>query len=182
MPCEPRSFWQPCPKTTLCERQEVGRGNFTWNWRVAAIAGRWLAAWSKNLHLRCCKEQGSPTRVFSCHWWEEIKWRLFGLNCPALWSWTYVINHPWKVLLTAILTRLNKPLLCTVRCNFILVEEFTNDLIDKLLFLTVAHFKSRPRMLIFHWGVIWAEEKARLALNFFQTWLWLLDCATIRSL
>lgn len=80
-----------------------------------------------------------------------------------------MINHPWKVLLTAILTRLNKPLLRTVRWDFTLVEEFANDLIDKLWFLTVAHFKSRPRMLIFHRGVIWAEEKARLALNFFQT-------------
>lgn len=80
-----------------------------------------------------------------------------------------MINHPWKVLLTAILTRLNKPLLHTVRCNFTLVEELTNDLIDKLLFLIVAHLKSRPRMLIFHRGVIWAEEKAKLALHFFHT-------------
>lgn len=60
-----------------------------------------------------------------------------------------MINHPWKVLLTDILTRLNKPLLCTARCNFALVEEFTNDLIDKLLFLTVVRLEGRPRMLFF---------------------------------
>lgn len=60
-----------------------------------------------------------------------------------------MINHPWKVLLTDILTRLNKPLLCTARCNSALVEEFTNDLIDKLLFLTVVRLEGRPRMLIF---------------------------------
>lgn len=60
-----------------------------------------------------------------------------------------MINHPWKVLLTDILTRLNKPLLCTARRNSALVEEFTNDLIDKLLFLTVVRLEGRPRMLIF---------------------------------
>lgn len=140
------SFYQPSPKREEKSRREnLTRG-------IVDVTGRRLAARSNKKHLRFYKDQNS-LRGFSCHWWLEIKYRIFGLNSTALSSGIYVINHAWKVLSTGILTKLNKMLLCTARCNFASVEEFTSDPIW-LLFLTTAHLKCRPRILIFHGGVI----------------------------
>jgi len=113
--------------------KKLGRENFS----RGIVTGCWKKAGSisRKKHLTCYEEQNS-LRVFPCHWWLGIKYfdEIVGLNSAALCSGLYAINHPWKVLLTGMLTRLNKTLLCTPRCVFALVEEFTNDPVDSCYF------------------------------------------------